>query len=697
MNKLDPRLRYLLGKTDRPHFDISESLTSPPPTVTDDRVGVLLRCRGKQTEKDLRRVLRLKGLNINTIVPGFDTVVTGQISLHDLENLKSVEFVAEIESSRRLTQELDISLLETYTKTVHQNLPAIKGEGVIIGIIDSGIDYTHPSFRNEDGSSRILYLWDQRANQNYSATIDLNYGREYTKNDLDKALAHSNPFMLVPHQDKNGHGTHVTGIAAGNGQPDGKFIGIAPKADLIIVALGIEDHTTLGDSQRAVDAFDYIIQKANNRPLAINMSQGMNGGGHSGETLLERAIDSFSRRKSLVIVKSAGNEGGWRTHAGGRISQGQIVELEFVVKANNRQENILELWHFGEDIISIAVQPPGNAPFDFILPENDLDEQNPVGNEIFLAYDLDASETGDTKATLILNRGSGLMLQPGTWKFLLRGDSITHGYYDVWIERSYRGAAGVEQIRFTDVSADENRTISIPGTTKGIITVGSYVTRPNVGISAPNGQISSFSSRGPNRYGLQKPEIVAPGEMIIGSRSQTSKQPFQPNQWHTQIGGTSMAAPHVTGAVALILSLRPDLTGEQIKQILRKTARQDGFAMSAPDNIWGNGKLMVENAINIAKNVSFPQISQVKIEGKTIYWTTDVETTGAIGFHTHQHQLQLGKNLGSRPSLTQKTQHQITLKDLPVGTYYCKIIAFSLDDWFTVDDNDQEFYLIDMN
>ncbi|MGK7943767.1 MAG: S8 family serine peptidase [Microcystaceae cyanobacterium] len=374
MNKLDPRLRYLLRKTPHPFVDTSESLTSPPPTSEDNEVGILLRCKGNQAETDLRKSLRKQGLNISTIVLGINTIVAGKISVHKLENLKTLDFVAEIEASRRLTQELDISLLETYTHTLHQNLPAIKGEGIIIGIIDSGIDYTHPAFRNNDGTSRILHLWDQRNDQ------------EYTKDDLDNALSQPSPLTLVPHQDNNGHGTHVAGIAAGNGKPNGKFTGIAPKADLIIVSLGIDNNTTLGDSQRAVDAFDYIIQKAEgmNRPVAINMSQGMNGGGHSGETLLETALDHFSRQKSVAIVKSAGNESGWRIHAGGEISQDEMVELEFVVQPYNRQENTLEFWFDGTDIISIAIQTPSQDTFPFISQDNDLYETTTAGNEIFL-------------------------------------------------------------------------------------------------------------------------------------------------------------------------------------------------------------------------------------------------------------------------------------------------------------------------
>ena len=694
MKKLDPRLRYLLRQYSSKTFDLSETVSVSSETKFSQIKNVLIRC----TERNPERELRKAGMIIRTVIPGFFTIVSGEISLENLEKLKQLDCVAEVEASRPLTSELDISRLETLTQPLHLTLPSIKGEGVIIGIVDGGIDYTHPSFRHEDGSSRILYLWDQGESYNGKAPNDFGYGREYTKAELDAALNSSYPFQQVPHKDKSGHGTHVAGIAAGNSNSGSEFTGIAPRVDLIIVACKTEG-VTLGDSQQAVDAFDYIIKRANGRPVAINQSQGMNGGGHSGETILETALDNFSRQTNLVIVKSAGNEQKWHIHAGGQITEGQTIQLELLVKSNNYRENILELWYDGTDEISIAVQPPGSKPFPFVPPgdDNDQDIDTQAGNNIFLEYDLNASDTGDTKATIFLSKGNARMLQPGTWKLLLRGDQISKGRYDIWIERAYRGSGGVEQIRFAEASADKTHTISIPGTARRIITVGSYVTRTEVGISSLIGQISSFSSHGPTRFGVQKPEIAAPGEMIIAPRSQNSSSLHQPDRWHTQMAGTSMAAPHVTGAAALILSVCPGLTCEQVKQILIQAAQKDGFAASAPDNIWGNGKLNVETAVQLAKTVQFPQIDNVQVNGATISWKTDIPTSGAVRFHPHQRQLQLGKNLGSQVNLKLQTDHELTLIGLSAGTYYCEILAFSQDNWQTTEDKDGEFYEVEIS
>lgn len=689
MKKLDPRLRYLMQQQTSSAPEMSERVGFPQTAEQAARVEVLVRCLGDKGAEDLRRA----GMNVRSIVQGFYTVVSGEVTIDKLEKLRELGLVERVEASRQMVSELDISLAETRTQPLHLSNPSVKGAGVIIGIIDGGIDYTHPSFRHKDGSSRILFLWDQGGPFDPNATVP--YGREYTKLELDKALTSSDPFKLVPHRDFGGHGTHVAGIAAGNGSSNKAFSGIAPDADLIVVAYKSE-RVTLGQSVRALEAFDYIVRKADGRPVAINLSQGMNSGGHAGETVLETGLDNLVQQPNVVVVKSAGNEQEWRIHAGGQITQGQIVPLEFLVQTNDREDDFLEVWYDGADQISIAVQPPGSSPLPFVTPGDQRDFDTLAGNQIRIDFDLDTDNTGDTSATIILSRGNASFIQPGTWKLLLQGDEVRVGRYDVWIERTRRDLVG-EQIRFSEASADETHTISVPGTAKRIITVGSYVSRPKAGFSLPQGKVSSFSSRGPTRYGLQKPEIAAPGEMIISARSSNSSDPANPDQWHTDMEGTSMAAPHVTGAAALILSVRPNLTCEQVKQILIQTARRDGFASSAPDNTWGSGKLDVEAAIERAATVQFPQISNVAVNNKTLLWYTEMPTTSAVRFHTHRRQLQLGKNLGTQVDLTLRNHHTLTLKELSSGTYYCELLAFSQDNWWTADDNGGEFYVVQIH
>ena len=691
MKKLDPRLRHLMRQRTAEAPELSERVGFRRVAERPDTVEVLVRCAGDAALDQLRA----EGMQVRFTAQGAYTVASGEASLDTLEKLGELSLVARVEASRPMLAELDRSRIETRAAALHTATTPLRGAGMIVGVVDGGIDFTHPDFRHADGSSRILFLWDQAGASVPDSTVP--YGREYTKADLDTALKASDPFALVPHRDVGAHGTHVAGIAAGNGRAGaGQFSGVAPDVDLIVVAVEPEAGRTLGRSVRAFEAVTYIVQRSNGHPVAINLSQGMNGGGHSGETVLETGLDNLVRQPGVVVVKSAGNEQEWRIHAGGEVAQGQTVSVEFLVETNDREDDVFEVWYEGADQISLTVQPPGGSPLDFVAPGSAQEFETVAHNRVSVDFDLDADDTGDTLATVILSRGHAPFIQPGPWRLLLRGDTVQVGRYDVWIERTFRNGAGIEQSRFSAASADDTRTISIPGTARRIITVGSYVTRPEPGFSPPPGQISSFSSRGPTRYGLQKPEIAAPGEVIISARSSQSHVLPNPDQQHTAMPGTSMAAPHVTGAVALMLSVRPDLTCEQVKQILMRTARRDGFAFSAPDNIWGNGKLDVEAAVEGARTARFPQIRNVQVNGTSLSWQTDIPTTAAVRFHTHQRQLQLGKSLGSRADLTLQTGHRIALNGLDPGTYYCEILAFSEDNWWTADDKGGLMYVVNV-
>lgn len=693
MNKLDPRLRHLVRQDASLDLTMMERVGISSMSVAiglPPDIEVLVRCRDTEIVAQLQQA----GVKVHFVTQGVYTVASGTVPVSLLPQLRNMEGIERVEASRAMVSELNVSRLETKADRVHVLSPSVRGKGVLIAVVDSGIDYTHPDFRHADGTSRILFLWDQGA-PHPPDHLNVSYGREYTKAELDKALATN----TLVHGDQVAHGTHVAGIAAGNGQArGGEFIGIAPEADLIIVAFSLEPGaTTIGRSTNAFDAFAYITQRAGalGRPVAINLSQGMNGGGHAGETVLETALDDLTRQPGVAIIKSAGNEQEWRVHAGGQIAQDQTVVVELEVGDNHVNDDVLELWYDGADEISLALQPPGSDPLAFVPAGGEQDFKTLARNQVKIVFDLDADDTGDTLATIFLSHGNVSFVQPGTWKLLLRGDKIGLGRYDIWVERTNRQMPG-EQTRFSAASSDDTRTISIPGTARRIITVGSYVTRVTPGFSLQVGEVSSFSSRGPTRYGLRKPEISAPGEIIVAPRSSQSEVPANPDQWYTPMPGTSMAAPHVTATAALILSVRPTLNCEQVKQILMATARADGLAAVAPDNVWGSGKLDIEAAIARARTARFPVISNVTVSGATLRWRTDVPTTSAVRFHTHQRQLQLGKSLSSRTDLVPRTEHEMTLSGLASGKYFCEVLAFTNDNLLTSDDQNGAFHVIDI-
>ena len=205
-------------------------------------------------------------------------------------------------------------------------------------------------------------------------------------------------------------------------------------------------------------------------------------------------------------------------------------------------------------------------------------ENTEAKNRVTWIGNQNSDETGETQITLKLTRGNAHLIRPGKWKITLRGIEIEDGRYDAWIERMSRKKP-YKQARFTSHSAEGSRTVSIPGTARKIITVGSYSSRPQDN-PANTGNISNFSSRGPTRLGSLKPDITAPGESIIAARSSASSKAPNPDNLHTMVAGTSMAAPHVAGVAALILSERPNRTADEVKQILVKTARTDSYSDS---------------------------------------------------------------------------------------------------------------------
>ncbi|HYU27255.1 MAG TPA: S8 family peptidase, partial [Thermoanaerobaculia bacterium] len=577
-----------------------------------------------------------------------------------------------------------------HAAAVHNLHPSIRGTGVLLGIVDAGIDFRHGDFRNADGTSRIRFLWDQNDAAVPGAAVP--FGRVFTKAELDQVLANQPGAPAIAHRDLEGHGTHVAGIAGGNGRgaKSAKFTGMAPESEyLIVVTRG--DSATLGQSNAALAAFTWIVDRAAelSRPVAINNSQGMNGGGHCGESLLEVGMDRLARRAGVAIIKSAGNEQTWRTHAGGTVTQGQTRVVELVSGASNFSDDILEIWHDGADTIAIAVQAPGAptpAAADFVVPGGNRTSSTSAQNEVTIDSTVNASDTGDVRTVVFMSRGNAPRIQPGTWRLHLRGDSVSAGRYDVWIERS--GNRSTEQARFSPASNDPTRTISIPGTARRIITAGSYITR-----TGTLGQISDFSSRGPTRYDLHKPEITAPGEQIVSCLSSASHlQTFKPR--YTLMAGTSMAAPHVTGAAALLLQMNPGFNCSEVKQLLMRSASRSGFAASAPDETFGDGKLNIEAAVQLARTAVFPVISNVKVQGTVISWTTDVPTTAAVRFNTHQRRMLLGRASGSLADLTLGTSHSIDLHGQPPGTYFCEILAFTAQDWQALDDHDGLHYQV---
>ncbi|MDO8945057.1 MAG: S8 family serine peptidase, partial [Desulfobacterales bacterium] len=280
--------------------------------------------------------------------------------------MAELENVRRLESTREMHSELDLSLPETRADIVHTGPPGRRGEGVIVGIIDSGIDFTHPSFRKSDGTSRILLLWDQGLTPQGGeiSPSGAGFGVEYSRADINAALMTVDPFATVRHRDiAPMHGTHVAGIAvgdgsiAGEGKPAFSFVGLAPEADIIVVANRSGSVEGIGTSSNTLDAVNYIFDRAGamQKPAVINMSLGDNLGPHDGSSLLERGIDNLLGGAGRAFVKSAGNAGADNIHASGAVATGESVEVGFNVPLGARSPAQIDFWYAGADEFSVTL------------------------------------------------------------------------------------------------------------------------------------------------------------------------------------------------------------------------------------------------------------------------------------------------------------------------------------------------------
>ncbi|MGI6280312.1 MAG: S8 family serine peptidase, partial [Acutalibacteraceae bacterium] len=328
---------------------------------------------------DINAVAQQIGAEVEELLGGY-AIVT--IRPQDINRLYLYPEVESIELPKKLFIKSTFNLISTCVRSVHgTNFSGLTGKGAIVAIIDYGIDYTHMDFRNPDGSTRILYLWDQSLQGMPPAGFAS--GAEYTSEQINLALNSPDPYEIVPSRDINGHGSAVAGIAAGNGrESNGANTGVAPEADLIIVKVGTRGFASFTRTTEIMRAVKYIIDKARqlNRPVAINMSFGTNQGSHRGDSLFETYLSEASTEWKNVIVVPTGNEGDAGHHYSGRLISNSVHELNFFT-AVGLEEFYITLWKNFTDEVSVEVIFPNGKSSGVIGIENqvvDVQEGNTV-------------------------------------------------------------------------------------------------------------------------------------------------------------------------------------------------------------------------------------------------------------------------------------------------------------------------------
>jgi endonuclease G len=504
------------------------------------------------------------------------TIVTARCSLRQIEQLRQDRDVLSIEASRESGMpDLTTSIPFVQGAAVHAPPIDERGDSAIVAIIDTGVDVLHEAFRDAAGQTRIVAVWDQKATANGAAPSSADpvaytqgFGRLYQAGEIQQVIdGKSVPPLAL--RDPQKHGTHVTSIAAG--RATGAFAGgMAPEAKIVVVIPDMVtspgDPPSIGYSNSHVDALSFIRATAEKigLPVAVNVSLGMNAGAHDGSSTLEAAFDQFSgigRDPGFVVIKSAGNERGNKGHACTSAMQGGVSQIVWDSDHSLRDLDYIEVWFNGfDDIAFTLIDPAGNrsGTVSAAIPK---DSASLGGNHCQLSLTCLHRDNGDNLLLVNILPGAQL-IQPGQWRLEMLGLSIPGGgEVHAWVERDSSRA-----VNFATGDNDE-MTLSIPGTARTVITVAACE-------SVIPLRLIDSSSWGLTRDRRPKPDLCAPGKDITAALANTND-----HQAVVALTGTSMAAPHVTGAVALLMSrlhknpAKRQVNTQQAQRALIRTAQ----------------------------------------------------------------------------------------------------------------------------
>lgn len=546
-------------------------------------------------------------------------ISTAFVKVEDLPLLEHIQCLKYADVGEKLDLEVSNARNQTNTNSVHSGTglsQAYTGTGVIVGIIDVGFDYTHPNFKDINGNLRISRVWE-RANNNGTppTSLGFTYGSQF----IGSASILNEGYDLI----NQSHGTHVTGTAAGTGTGNLSLLkGMAPNSEIVLVS-GF--NPVVSNDNNYVDAINYIKNYATsvNKPVVINMSFGSGLGPHDGTTIQEEAINNLSSLPGLVLIAAAGNDGGLKKHVRNEFIGNQT---KFILNNKFNGPSEIDIWGNNQGVnsafgVTIGIYNTANQTYDssviqFIVNGN-INFQNPYSlvdvdpgllNNDNWSIDL-ISEINPSNNRPHLKISCTTSNDTSSDFLVVAIQSIDDTIHSWCKDCEFNNPSG---FNFTD--GDDYYSIYSPGNANNVITVGSYnVTNENP-FPGLNGTLTSFSCKGPRTDLLIKPNVTAPGNRIVSSLSSFDSK-YQTgglqisdvtntygNHSYGKMQGTSMAAPVVSGIVALWLQAAPQLTTNDIKTIIANTSITSspvsdsflfyGTTFSTPPNVkWGRGKI----------------------------------------------------------------------------------------------------------
>ncbi len=578
-----------------------------------------------------------------TAVTGFKTITsngsiaTGVLDLEALPEFASSANVRYISAERLLHTTDDPGVASVRAARAHTRL-GVTGKGVLLGIIDTGIDWTHPDFLDSDGKTRIAAILDMSEPPDSLGPGDLGEAGPYGgiavyREDINRAL---NGEGNIRQKDYVGHGTHVAGTAAAS--PSGDSLnslgGVAPGASIVAIKVSRTPRDSSLSNANVYWGAAFLDGLALNSgmPAVANLSLGSALGSRDGTSLFEQGLEQFVKdaiknsRSGRAMVVSSGNSRNDKEHASGDFASvaGEATVLELNITGVQDAHGYVELliWYppfWQNRVREIVIFSPDGVMRGTIKDGDSLEVETDAG----LIYGENAKGgveelTGDKLVYIYLAEIGNDRVATGTWRFVIHADE---GEWDAYVYAD--NELGARFVNFVD----ETGTVNEPGTAEGVITVGAYTARTgwwslnggagslgtSFGSSTP-GELTYFSSLGPTRDGRMKPEITAPGRWVMSSMSSAAWPLTETlsmfslsgtlplllvatDSLHAISQGTSFSAPHVAGVAALLLEADPTLTSAGIKGLITSTAAVDSQTVGVPNNYWGYGRANAAGAV----------------------------------------------------------------------------------------------------